>query len=222
MPRKRSRRKRRVKHRRRRKRRTNQNSLVFRGRGFIPQRFLTKQVYSQLQQVDAVASNVLIQFSIINIRQIDPALGGEQPMGFDQMMELYTQYQVHGCKINIRFVNATADAVMCCLFPHPSITTGWTLEQSLEQPLQKNIILSGKGGGKDVQTLSMYVSPKKLYGRKLLDNDFVGTVGTNPVQNMRWNLFVANMESSADIQLNYVIRIVYYVKFFNMEEIVPS
>jgi len=222
MPKKRGYRRRR--HRRsRRKNRPNQSSLVFRGRNFMPQRFLTKHIYSNSERLDTTSSQqVTRQFSINGLFNVDPSGVAVQPFGFDQIGLIYDKFQVYACTLETMAVNAGADACVHIIFPYNGIDSSWTAVQALQMPYSSKVILSSKGGGKDVRNMKKFVKPAYLVGRNQYKSSYEGTVLSNPIEEMRWNIHYINAEGNTDLHVNTTFKLTYYVKWFNFTEVEPS
>jgi len=84
------------------------------------------------------------------------------------------------------------------------------------------MVLSSKGGGRDVRKISHFIKPATLVGRNQYKEDYEGTIVSNPDEEMRWNVKFTNAEGNTEIHANTTLKLTYYVKWFNMTVITTS
>ena len=224
MPRhKKYRRRRRRRRTRRRRRRANQSSLVYRGPGFVPNRLLTTHVYRNIEIIATAATSITTQFTINDIFNVDPSGSAIQPMGYDQLTDLYSNWQVYACSISINIVNSDISPMAVCLFPFPNATSfvGSTYERVAEMPRATCRVLA-EAGGQNRAVMKQYIRCSTLVGRTQVPDRYLGATGSGPDVTLMWNLLFANMHGLTTLTGTLDLRLKYYVKWFNIEDFTTS
>lgn len=104
----------------------------------------------------------------------DAAIGGHQPLGFDEMSKFYHNYTVIGCKATISFSNTDGtDAQYVGAFIHQSASPTIIPSTAMEQGLGSYTTLSARIAGHDTATGTITVkwSAKKWFGTKAILGD---------------------------------------------------
>ncbi len=133
----------------------------------------------------------------------DAAVGGHQPIMFDELMQFYAHYNVTGAKITATFTStnttATNGNAICGIEVSTSVTPTTALNDIFEQGQTVYKTLTALGGPAKV-VISRKVSIKKMAGVKnLLDNqDYRGSVAANPAEKIYAHVFVSGITSGAD------------------------
>lgn len=125
----------------------------------------------------------------------DPALGGHQPMYFDQLAALYRHYMVQSAKITVQFSledNATPYVVGVCVDDDTTVAYP-TLTALTERPSSTSTELSPA----NTVTITKYWSLKRNFGDVSLGiNTFQGSPTTNPTENMCFVCFSRPVDST--------------------------
>lgn len=202
------------------KRTKRPRSVIVRGVNFIPDAYMCKLRYSTVVKMSgAFLSEVLYRGN----GPYDPkhAAGGGQPYGWDQISPLYTNYVCRGSKVFIRLnaLATTAGAGSCMATLNPQVeTTGATdLNLLLETGKTRSRLLNISTGRGAQGTISMYRSTRNVYGitkKQNADDDFSALVGTYPVNQWYWRFGVASLDGTTNVNVDAVVEITYYVKFY--------
>lgn len=159
-------RKRRATYRRRRRvyRRRRPNYSIARSPAVSDRQFV-KLRYSTYLSANYAGSAVpqVIQFNTLGCYDVEVALGGHQPKGFDQWSAFYNRYICYGVGYTFHFANrSTAEQAQCFVLSRPNTTTPTLLEDILESPYVKTTIAGVEGNG--LRTIKGYVSNPKVLG----------------------------------------------------------
>lgn len=208
-------------HRASRSTRSHATSVVVRGGPgqVMPDRTFTKLRWSKAFQLIG-GTSTYAQFSQNGIFDIDPVVGSQQPMGFDQYMAMYSKFKVHKSTIKIRCLNIAAQPCMLLLYPVLDVlSTPSSLEQDLEQRYSKQTsITSVNAGGKAMLVNSLLVK-KFNGGLSKLDSTFEGTQLANPVVENYWNIVCYSADGVTAHNVQIAVEIDYHVEFFGPDRL---
>ncbi|QBX89303.1 capsid protein [Apis mellifera virus-12] len=153
----------------------------------LPQRVMVKHKY--VTKYNTTISESAITSVVIRANSLfDPeyALGGHQPMYFDQYAELYNHYTVIGSRITFTVVNTDAQEAQYAYFvvayrdDNATLPPGTTMEGIAEQTQGRRIV-SVPGGANNVYKTSLSFSAKKTFGGSVLGNpELRGSATANP------------------------------------------
>lgn len=152
---------------------------------------------------------------------------GHQPLGFDQMMDLYDHYQVIGCKVTFTITSATADCVVGL-----RLSDGTGLDASLqdlktfqENPGSKYRFITKSTDNQGTITLSKKISPQKFFGVAPVayrgETKYTGTVSANPSESMGIHLVCWGLNSTS-ATIRYSTRISYIARFTEPKSLAGS
>lgn len=152
--------------------------------------------------------------------------GGHQPLYFDQYATLYSKYRVVGSAIRVDSVNtsSTCAAYFIC-WPHTDVAGASTISQELEQGRAKapKILPIAQRGPEG--RLKSYCSTRKACGltkAQMADDDFSALTGNNPIQIWYWNLLWGTTDTTTACTVNAVVKLTYYVQFYEKRIVSPS
>jgi hypothetical protein len=165
----------------------------------LGQKLNRKLIYHQRYAVlDPGASGVasVQKYTANGLYDPDISGTGHQPMGFDQIMQLYYHYACLGSKISVTFANTDATYPQYCgisLSGDPSVSL--TLEELIEQGNCTWTVLAAKGSGGDTQKLSLAVNPGKFLGDQnpLDEESMQGSISANPAEQVYFYTWAAPM-----------------------------
>lgn len=205
---------RRFKRRYGRRRRTNPVA----SRGIIPNSQIVKLRYVDTVTIDPATglagSHVFRANSIFDPDQTGV---GHQPMGHDELANLYERYVVVGSKISVRFTSSGS------LPGQSSANVGIILKDaSTPETLPKTWMEKNKSvftsmttadGSRGTATLNKFFSAKKFFSIKnIVDNDRYGAdFGSNPADSTYYHCIVAPADSSLDLQPFYLTVVIDYL-----------
>lgn len=130
------------------------------------------------------------------------AVGGHQPLGFDQMTQLYDHYTVLGAKATIRFFSgddATSGSNMCYAYVNDDSTPITTYDTVMEQ--NKGVVKPlTSANAAQTCTIVQKFSAKKFFGvTDIKDNSQLkGSSGANPVDGAFFIIGAQGIASSID------------------------
>ncbi len=199
--------------------------MSFPGFQFMPERVLTKLRYCTEGIIQASAIKQIEDIVIRANSVFDPeyAVGGGQPLGFDQITPLYGAYRVHACKVKFTVCNNSSAAMNFCLLPTKESTSFLNYLDACEQPHAKAKSISAKGGA-DLAVLANKQLSKKILGLKELDDDEEADVTTNPDNQWFFHLITSTQQwpSSTYLDYSYKIEVIYNVEFFERKAVARS
>jgi len=145
--------------------------------------------------------------------------GGHQPLYYDQVSPLYTNYLVHAVKVDVTFTNPGVDGMMgavSCGFD--SLGTA-TLSTLMERPMTKVYYINNTGS--QFARYRDYLPCHKVLGmtkQQYADdvNNTGAPISTNPSTVAFFRVGVASDTTSQPV-INVIIRLVFYVQFWNRD-----
>lgn len=160
------------------------------------------------------------QFAFNGLFDPDIAVGGQQPVGFDQLMAVYSQYRVTACKCTITasFINPALTTNYTCYLrltarsQYPTAINTWP--GAFAQPNTKFLTLVQQEG---IVSVSQNMSVKQLVGPSTDTTDvlYSGNAGTNPSQLAVWEFSGYSPNATATpIQVEVMVRLTYTADFF--------
>lgn len=217
----------------RRKRMGKPTTLSIRGPpSAFPDRLRVKLRYSSVYTFSIVAGVATYnQFRGNSIFDPDLTGVGHQPLGFDQWANFYGSYKVHGSSIQASLVNTSTtstqfDQNVGFLVVYPQTgTAAPSSTESIEQPYSKYKMINPFGGHAG-KTIKSYMSTARIYGVPRLavgiEDDFAGAVTTNPSNQWCWNVIGGTLNSSNNTTFSLLVRLTYYVEYWNRKQLSQS
>lgn len=162
----------------------------------------------------------------------DPDLTGvgHQPMYYDQLGALYSNYVVLGSKIRVLF-SPIADAIATAqpsgpfeigILSDPNGTTSSTATTLSETSGCKSTFLNLAQGGNNVKMLTATYSPTKDLALSADDDTTGATTSANPSQTWFWTVWMRDTGLSAASSLNIKVEIEFLARFRRREDIAGS
>lgn len=167
------------------KRFTRKRKAIPKSLALLPRRHLARMKYVETFVLDPIAIGIAdVVFRANDLYDPYYALGGHQPLGFDQMMQLYKRFFVLGCKATVKFASKDETSLSStCIVglmqsSDPTLLTNVTTV--IEQPKSR---WSYVQLGDTVKNLSLKYSTKKAQGvTNILDNsELSGTITSSPL-----------------------------------------
>lgn len=124
-------------------------------------------------------------FSLTSLYDPDVTGTGHQPIGFDQLMPLYSRYTVVGAKATVTWNNSSGTQSMCCVAKiQGSTAASGSASQLIENGGCDYVTCSTSDSGRSSRTTVTKFSSNQFFGRDVRDDrDFQGTETTSPVDN---------------------------------------
>lgn len=141
---------------------------------------------------------------------------GHQPLGFDQVKELYQAYYVIRSRLKVFFYNSDAGTPVIVGITIKNDTTALSDSNIyIEQPGTVWTVLTGNGKDNSCKTLSMTWDADKYSKWNVQGHDvFAGTSGTNPDLQWYFHIWVAALDASTDPNVtNFATELNYHAKW---------
>lgn len=147
------------------------------------------------------------------------AVGGGQPIGFDDWKTLYGAYVVLGAKCKVRFASPTDDCYVGVSLLSDSSQLSINPTVTCSNPNSTWTLVNSGGGTSKCTTITKNYSARKFTCRgqsPLTDEDQQADVGTNPENGPIFQVWAAPIDQSTTLtSVNYVIELEYIVAFFD-------
>lgn len=194
-------------------------------RDLLSPKFCTKLRYFWSGSIDPAGVAVVGAqvFRSNSLYDPDYSGAGNQPRGFDQLIALYTRFQVIGAKIVVRFATRNSSVydniVGICCRTDPTAETA--IVNYVEQPNCKSRMIAAGASAPPV-TMSMNYSQKFMFGSKQLSPDYAGSATANPANSCYFHIFAAPIQSVDADALDVYVTIEYITVFTEPQDIAQS
>lgn len=152
------------------------------------------------------------------------AVGGHQPMGFDQWSVLYNHYVVVGSKITIKVINdTTVSPAMCGVYLSDGQTLSYTTPEEYIEARKGTYRMIQPTNPKTL-SLSNKFSAKRFYNIvNIKDNvDRLGSpIGQDPGEQAYYHIWYQTLDSSSDT-IRFTVTIDYIVLFSEPKDLTQS
>jgi len=195
-------------------------NIVDIGKGF-PKRLTFTHKYKQYVYMASAAGALNLQnFSANGLYDPNLALGGHQPMYFDQLTALYNHYHVMKSKIKITAIRTgtNSNCIMVLYLDDDTVVNATNAETMAERPGAKLVSCWPATG--NLGKLTATFDAKAMFGGDIYDNDTLkGTSSANPSEQSVWTIgFNANTSSNVD----FLVEIEYTVVWSELKTIAGS
>lgn len=176
--------------------------------------------------IDQVVNGLTVDNYILRANGMydpDYQIGGHQPIGFDQMMNMYHHFTVIGAKCKVTWANLSDQPIQCgiSLLASPSLTT---TNRSIEngQTILANIAPLGAGGS--IKTLTYKFSSSKFFGRSsiLSEDDFRGDASTDPVDQAYFHCWCRDIGNTVGDKNLKITATIEYIAVFTEPAHLPT
>lgn len=182
--------------------------------------------YVKLQYVDRITISpgaTYAQYTFRGNSLYDPdytkSIGDHQPMYYDQYMAIYYKYRVLASKITIDAsdLSGNSSVYMICT-PNTDILTSTSISYVMEQTgsVAPRIIPIAQRG--PMPKLKLYASTRKVMGLhkgEVYDDTYSAVSNANPANLWYWNIFFSAVNDISNLSVGMVVKIVYYVEFYD-------
>jgi hypothetical protein len=184
--------------------------------GLFPDILSTKLRYVKYD-VSSGSYQALIQFRGNGMYDPEYAVGGGQPMGYDQITALYNKYKVKSCGIKITLVNAGTSPCYVSVYPVAMTTSGTAppsggLEVDSEMRYSKRAVLTS-ASAKGTVVLRNYMTTKKICGEHYLDDVFEAQSNNLPTTQWFWNIAILTTSGASDMNVAFNVELDYDADF---------
>lgn len=168
------------------------------------------QISSTVQSLAAVPSS----YRLNSMYDPDAAVGGGQPLFFDQLMALYRQYRVVTCYATVRFTNPTTTDLVCGVrvsSPGLSLNTAGMTENHLREQRMTWVKTISSTGSRTVE-FKLKLDLHTIFGISkatlLAETDYKGYFNSNPVTMAVIDPFVIRRNAAVGV-VDFSINLLY-------------
>lgn len=189
----------------------------------------TDTMYVRLKYCDTIALSSATTYATRAFRgnglyDPDYAVGGHQPLYFDQYCEIYQKYRVFGSLIKLNIVNMSqTSSVYFIVEPNSVLSSFSSVSAILEQNRSRQTMVISPNQ-LFPRRFKHYASTRKVCGlsKAQIDDQWSGTSGADPNEQWYWNLMVASIDGASIPNVNCTVEITYYVEFYDRKQIAQS
>lgn len=181
-------------------------------------------IYKTITPTTATAGT--LQYSCNGLYDVDPAVGGHQPMYFDEMMAAYDHYTVLGSKITFQvFPQAGEDPIAYMAYIDDVTSPSTDIMEAAENHGSRfkttSDLALGSGGPSKI-VVSKTWSLRKQTNNNPTDK-WTGNASANPNEEQFYTLMAQSLNASAaPSPLRVCVQISYLVKFTERREVNQS
>lgn len=192
----------------------------------VPDRFETNLQYGLVgYQLIGIAGTGAATGSItLNANSVFEPRSGQsgQPMGYDELVALYSNYRVLDCELHFELTRLSDPAVVTI---SPSTITGNPASVALAQEAPYCTIVPMSTGLCNYQT-TVKMSTHRIFGvpknSVRYENNFAAVTSTNPTSQWYWVINGRSSDGTQTILMWIDVRMVYHVEFFNKRNLTQS
>lgn len=198
----------------------------------VPDRARMKLRYFGQKQFNiTLGGNQYYSFNANSFFDPDGAVGGGQPVGFDQWSAFYNYYRVRACKFKCTIIQASSTAAnVTQLILLPTSDTSGTTSQSIivnaQQPYAKTRFTNVQSGSGGVVTLKSYMSTKRILGltKAMTDGDdqLQAIVSTNPARVWYWVVGSVALDGTSTLNAYMDFTMTMYGEFYSRKPLAAS
>lgn len=203
-------------------------STIVRAPSGIGDQVFVKLHYSDVVSLEALAG----AFAQINYRAnsaFDPeaAVGGNQPLGYDQWETFFMRYQVIGCAINLQCImNASLSPpshATVAIVPTDTTVTLNSMEQAVEFPYARSKIQSAFSNRPTFLKAYLSTARKLGYAKGISQEPSLSALTTtNPSEQWFWNICLQALDNASDVKIQCRVKLTYYIRFFDRRDLQRS
>ncbi len=207
--------------------RETRTTSSYTARAVGPQTLIRKLRYATQTSVNPPAGGAAANVFIRANGMFDPevAVGGHQPLGFDQYMTMYDHFKVLGSKITVQFLqegSGHASQAVACISLDDDVTANTSIENMIEQGLSTWKVMQAEQAQAEPTILSKTFSSKNFFRNKLYSAELQGNVSSDPQEEAIFNISVAGLNGTDPNVTDMLIVIDYIVSFTERKTLVSS
>lgn len=150
---------------------------------------------------------------------------GHQPIGFDQLMQMFDHYTVIGSRLRVDFNNNDpVNSVIVGIHLNDDKTPSLDPAITIENGSAKYTTLTPSGGDKSHTTMTLKCSPAKYLGRSrpLSDPELKGNVNQNPIEGVFYNIFACDNGFGDPTTVDFNVTLEYLVIYHEPKQLALS
>lgn len=188
----------------------------------LPQKIYFKHKYAEnlvLQMPSGVPAQY--RFSCNSLYDPNSTGTGHQPYYFDEMANLYNQYQVLGSKITVSFsklANSPNVPISACIFVEDDTSAPTDIQTNLE--LGRKVVMIGADLG--VQKLENTWSAKRSFPGPQGRESLCGNNMSNPTEQMFYYITANSIDGTSTATLYVTVEIEYFTCWFEKKTVAGS
>lgn len=158
------------------------------------------------------------------------AVGGDQPMWYDQYAAMYRRYQCYKATISVETTQRTAATeaafIVTGIYPLSESSTTTNLDTAIERQRSVHKTMGPNTGGPNVVTNKLTATTREIYGIPEMlakyEDGYSSTIASLPYREWYFHVFFGTQDgvTSANIYLNIVVD--YTVRFFQVDDVSSS
>ncbi len=210
------------------KKKSNRRSYSsFTSQPATPQTLVRKLRYSTQDEINpgagGAAGNLFIRANSI----FDPevAVGGHQPMGFDQYMLMYDRWTILGSKITVQFLpqgTGVLSQTVCSVSLDDDTTANTSMSSMIEQGLANWRLQTSADAASKALTLTKTFSKKRRFPNRMGAAELMGTVSGDAAEVVFYNISCAGLGAADANVVKLLITVDYIVSFTGRTTLIQS
>lgn len=150
-----------------------------------------------------------------------------QPMYWDQLANLYTNFRVYGMKYKLTCHSTNTKDMYWFAVRHQDNVTAETDIQTLMERPDAKVVMGGEAGGRSITTIKGYMDVAKTLGiakSQIKNNESLrGTTGGNPPTMVYLRPYVFSSGALVDAQtFDFTWKIVFYAEVYGLRAVAAS
>lgn len=200
------------------------STAIIRAPVICPDRYFCKLKYTPDAPIVHVTTTTCGTYVYRGNDLYDPDYSGagHQPLGFDQLMSLYSKFVVMGSKIEMRFCQVAGNSIVS-VRPQPDVTAPISIELEPEKRRTKYRWLAS--GGRTNGRLVSYMSTARQFGvmksKVFCEDSYSGTASASPANVWYW--MIGDQDPSGTSQTIHILpTITFYCCFYSRLRLTQS
>lgn len=204
-------------------------TLVNRGPSFLPDQYKTKLKFTQRVFLNAIGG-IITQKVFRGNSAFDPdfALGGNTPVGYDQLATLYNRYRVDASSISITAfpqdvtdVQSAHRIVLLPIVTPPTLVVSTQMAQLAGMTYAKETT-QGYGAEKAMR-IRGYMTTAKMVNKKIVsDVDYQAEIGLSPAKQWYWVIYASEWQEAVSYALVLEVKMSFWVSFYERKAILGT
>lgn len=188
------------------------------GKGFADSLFVKLCYVDRIRITSSAVSYMPYVFRGNSVFDPDYTGTGHQPLYYDQYGAIYNRYCVAGSAIQLDVINdAGGAALQYTVEPSTNVSTFTDISAVYEQSragAPKIVPIAARVSSR----FKRYASTRQVSGltKIMSESDaWTSSIGNNPSENWFWNILFQSMDGSSAVDGYFVVKLIYYVHFYD-------
>lgn len=192
-------------------------TTAMKGNGFAD------MVFAKLSYAEAIGMNpgtTVFQYAFKGNSIYDPNQtgGGHQPLYHDQYIQVYSKYRVLASSIRVDVINSSGTSALFMVVNPNTTTSGFSTFTELYEQMRSGAPTIVPIAQRISKVIKKYASTRQVCGlakSQVYDDTFAAASGADPNNVWYWNIFAESTDGTSDVVGTLVVKISYYVQFFD-------